>query len=604
MSSPIPINPTSTHNPCVERNKQISLQTKVTIVVLLILLSPIFLVASSTWLLIRSVIKTGNVLYIAGSYISTKVSSLAKRIFFHQSSPVETRSSPRPEPQIVTTPQIVPPISIEVTPSIAYLNSLLNKLELLQATPQSLGEIQIHDGCFSADIEKVIDLQQRCTEQSSQSEKEQQDLIEERLFPSLQRLYNKYIRETFCHEGEILKEELLHAGANGVRKISFYLTLVEILIDFTKFQSKPEFNSVKRGFSKIKSHLNILLRNIKKLEKRDHSFVSIDIRENLWDIEQTCAQLLFISKQEALEKLCPEFLQKLGSPRKKLALRESILKKLIVCLNQKELGHIILVGSAGSGKSALLEMLAEKLPRISGFTNCAFYKLKADSLGSDIGLSGTLAGKVQKMKTFFESLKREAKTEKIFVVIDEIHQLTGMGVTSGNKNDVWQSLKEDLGNSEYTFIGTTTTEEYNKIIAEDSAVTSRFTKLTIPELTEKEKESIISLAATESLETYELTEKSSIEQLILKAKIKLAKDECKNESDLLEKIKDLSFEIKQKEEYKENSLLEDATYKEYQKEIDILCPTTSTNIRKLIKTFNYVCSKMQLNSTDGFKDIY
>lgn len=574
------------------------MQNKVALVVLC------YLVASSTWLLIRSVIKTGNVLYIAGSYISNKVSSLAKRIFFHQSSSDETPSSARQKPEIATTPETGAPISIEVTPPIAYLNSLLKKLELLQATPQSLGKMQIHDGCFFADIKKVINLQQRCTEQSSQSEKEQQDLIEETLFPSLQRLYNKYIRETFCDEGEILKEELLHSGENGVRKISFYLTLVEILIDFTQFQDKPEFNSVKREFSKIKCHLNMLLGNIKKLEKRDHSFVSLDIGRNLWDLEHICVKLLFMSKEESLEKLCPEFLQKLGSPRKKLALRESILKKLVVCLNQKELGHIILVGSAGSGKTALLEMLAEKLPRISGFTNYAFYKLKADSLGSDIGYVGTLAGKIQKMKTFFEVLKRQAKTEKIFVVIDEIHQLTGMGTTSGNKNDVWQSLKEDLGNSEYTFIGTTTTEEYDNIIAEDSAVASRFTKIIIPELTKKERKSIMELAATESLENYQLIGKSSIQQLILKAKIKLAKAEYKNNSDLWEKIKYLSSLVKEKEGWKNNSLLEDSAYKEYQNDIDALCPTTSNNIRGIIKTFNYICSKIQLKSTNALTEIF
>lgn len=74
------------------------------------------------------------------------------------------------------------------------------------------------------------------------------------------------------------------------------------------------------------------------------------------------------------------------------------------------------------------------------------------------------------------------KHENVILFIDEIHMAIGAGETSAKgENDMSNALKPFLASSKAKVIGATTEEEYNKIIATDSAFKRRFKKIVVKE---------------------------------------------------------------------------------------------------------------------------
>lgn len=206
-----------------------------------------------------------------------------------------------------------------------------------------------------------------------------------------------------------------------------------------------------------------------------------------------------------------------------------ITKKIYVIINQKKLNHVILCGEAGSGKTSMVrffvnEILSGKYPKLQG---SEVYKLDASTLGSNSGIVGTLADKIQKFEKYIQ-LRKDAGIDKIIVCIDEIHQLCGMGTHRDNSNDVWQFLKEKLADPFIIILGTTTQEEYKKHIAKDEALKSRLTKLDFPSPSDSTKQEIIEFEAKKCVNSYpsliDMTE-HQIKEVIERAKTR-AQEEC------------------------------------------------------------------------------
>lgn len=206
-----------------------------------------------------------------------------------------------------------------------------------------------------------------------------------------------------------------------------------------------------------------------------------------------------------------------------------IIEKMYIITNQKKLNHLILCGKAGSGKTSTVrffinQILSGKYKKLQG---SEIYKLDASALGSNSGIVGTIADKIQKFQKYIQ-LRKDEGIHKIIVYIDEIHQLCGMGTHRDNSNDVWQFLKEKLADPFIIILGTTTEEEYKKHIAKDEALKSRLTKLDFPSPTDSIKEEIIESQAKECVKYYpsliDMTE-HQIKEVIQRAKTK-AEEEC------------------------------------------------------------------------------
>lgn len=298
--------------------------------------------------------------------------------------------------------------------------------------------------------------------------------IENRLFPKVKNLFQLQIINNFY-------EKLTNMDSNEdlKKEIRLNLPIIKFLTRYTEFQKKTHFLNNAYCNNLLEEMNNILLQEANDNFPR---LKAIPLKASLLQAKMEFALSSTVEEQTTSQKIGnpPSFLKAFTySNTSRIITRNNIANQILLRLNKKELKHTILIGEAGSGKTTILENVVERISKISRFKNFSFFKLDATAFISGTSCVGEQEKRIQKMKQFFNSLKQKDKDAQIVIIIDEIHQLTGMGTSSKSDNDVWQSLKEDLGNSKFTIIGTTTEEEYKTHIKKDSAVASRFSTITI-----------------------------------------------------------------------------------------------------------------------------
>ena len=168
--------------------------------------------------------------------------------------------------------------------------------------------------------------------------------------------------------------------------------------------------------------------------------------------------------------------------------REKELNLIIETLLRKNKNNPLLIGPAGVGKSAIIEDLARRI-KSGNVPN----KLKDKKIVS-LEMSSLVAG--TKYRGEFEEklnkvIKEIEENPEIILFIDEIHTMANAGGAEGaiNASDI---LKPYLARGKVKIIGATTTNEYNKFIAKDKALSRRFEIIKINEPTIKETENILS----------------------------------------------------------------------------------------------------------------
>lgn len=158
--------------------------------------------------------------------------------------------------------------------------------------------------------------------------------------------------------------------------------------------------------------------------------------------------------------------------------REREIMRMMQILSRRTKNNPILIGEAGTGKTAIAEALAQKIAK-----NDVPESLKDKEVVSlDLGL--LLAG--TKYRGEFEErlrgiLKEIERAEgKIILFIDEIHTIVGAGSSEGSL-DASNMLKPALARGELRAIGATTLKEYQKHIEKDPALARRFQPVFIDE---------------------------------------------------------------------------------------------------------------------------
>ncbi len=157
--------------------------------------------------------------------------------------------------------------------------------------------------------------------------------------------------------------------------------------------------------------------------------------------------------------------------------RKDYIERLDVVLKRKTKSNPILIGSAGVGKTAIVEGLA------------TYYNEHDETLqilSLDLGMC--LAG--AKYRGDFEErilgvIKEIENKDNIVLFIDEVHNLIGAGSSEGSM-DAANILKPILARGTIKCIGATTIEEYHKFIEKDKALSRRFQPLFIKEPTSLE----------------------------------------------------------------------------------------------------------------------
>lgn len=168
--------------------------------------------------------------------------------------------------------------------------------------------------------------------------------------------------------------------------------------------------------------------------------------------------------------------------------RDTEIMRIMQILSRRTKNNPILIGEAGTGKTAVVEGLANRIAK--GDVSESLKDKEIVSL--DIGslLAGT------KYRGEFEErlkniLKEIEKAEgRIILFIDEIHNIVGAGSVDGT-GDLAQLLKPALARGELRAVGATTLKEYQKHIEKDPALARRFQPVYVEEPSEEDTVAIL-----------------------------------------------------------------------------------------------------------------
>ena len=158
--------------------------------------------------------------------------------------------------------------------------------------------------------------------------------------------------------------------------------------------------------------------------------------------------------------------------------RDDEIRRVLQILSRRTKNNPILIGEPGTGKTAIVEGLAQRIVRGDVPEN-----LKNKQLYS-LDMGALLAGAKYKGE-FEERLKGVVKEVtqaegEIILFIDEIHTLVGAGGGEGAM-DAANILKPALARGELRAIGATTLNEYQKYFEKDKALERRFQTVMVDE---------------------------------------------------------------------------------------------------------------------------
>jgi len=158
--------------------------------------------------------------------------------------------------------------------------------------------------------------------------------------------------------------------------------------------------------------------------------------------------------------------------------RDEEIRRIMQVLLRRTKNNPVLIGEAGTGKTAIVEGLAQRI--ISGDVpdNLKNKEIVSLDLGSLVAGSKFRGEFEDRLKAVLKEIKSQGG--KIILFIDELHTLVGTGASEGAM-DASNMLKPALARGELRTVGATTTKEYQKYIEKDAALERRFQPIYVVE---------------------------------------------------------------------------------------------------------------------------
>ena len=155
--------------------------------------------------------------------------------------------------------------------------------------------------------------------------------------------------------------------------------------------------------------------------------------------------------------------------------RDEETRRILQILSRKTKNNPILIGAPGTGKTAVVEGLAQRLVRgdvPQELKGLKIYTLDLPSMLAGASAPGEFESRLKKV------IKDVKSDPNIVLFIDEIHLLIGAG-RYGGAMDAANILKPELARGEIKIIGATTLDEYTKFVESDKAFERRFQKIVL-----------------------------------------------------------------------------------------------------------------------------
>ncbi|MDP8942768.1 MAG: ATP-dependent chaperone ClpB [Actinomycetota bacterium] len=158
--------------------------------------------------------------------------------------------------------------------------------------------------------------------------------------------------------------------------------------------------------------------------------------------------------------------------------RDDEIRRVVQVLSRRTKNNPVLIGEPGTGKTAIVEGLAQRIVSGDVAESLRDRRLMALDIGAMVAGSKYRGEFEDRFKAVLKEIAESAG--QVIVFIDELHTIVGAGAAEGAV-DAGNMLKPMLARGELRCVGATTLDEYRKHIEKDAALERRFQPVFVDE---------------------------------------------------------------------------------------------------------------------------